>query len=152
MREGDRVIIKNFHPDFNGKLGIICFVHSADSVDVMVEGRKGKYPVGLLSCEIEVIHPSLKEISQKHHKWLKKMGWVGKLSPLEQLMLVVSECGEAANECRGDKPTPNFRLELADIILRTLGLAERYDIDMDRAIQDKTEINLKRKPDKRRKK
>ena len=49
--------------------------------------------------------------------------------------------GEAANECRGLKPTELFKYELADIILRTLGMAEDFKIDMDKAIQEKMEIN-----------
>ena len=36
---------------------------------------------------------SLGEISKKHRKWVKKMGWVGTKTPLEGLMLIVSEVG-----------------------------------------------------------
>lgn len=86
----------------------------------------------------------LNEISKKHHEWLKEMGWVGVTTPLEQLALITSEIGEAVNECRGEHPTEKFRLELADIILRTLGLAERFDIDMEKAIADKMEKNRAR--------
>jgi NTP pyrophosphatase (non-canonical NTP hydrolase) len=84
----------------------------------------------------------LNEVSKKHHEWLKEMGWVGVTTPLEQLALITSEIGEAVNECRGDKPTENFQLELADIILRTLGLAERFNIDMEAAITKKMALNF----------
>ena len=72
------------------------------------------------------------------------MGWVGVTTPLEQLALITSEIGEAVNECRGDKPTKKFELELADIILRTLGLAERFHIDMEAAIIKKMALNAKK--------
>ena len=72
------------------------------------------------------------------------MGWCGVTTPLEQLALITSEVGEAVNECRGDAPTENFRLELADIILRTCGLAERFDIDIEAAILKKMELNQQR--------
>jgi NTP pyrophosphatase (non-canonical NTP hydrolase) len=103
---------------------------------------------GLVSCclrmNIQNLFKPLARISARHYKWLKAMGWVGVTTPLEQLMLIVSECGEAANECRGKEPTAQFKLELADIILRTLGLAERYNIDMDAAIKEKMELNQKK--------
>lgn len=84
----------------------------------------------------------LNEISDKHHKWLEEMGWVGKLTTIELLMLVVGECGEAANEVRGEAPTEKFKHELADIILRTLGIAKRYNIDIEKAIEEKMAINV----------
>lgn len=79
----------------------------------------------------------LNEISKIHQKWLEEMGWVGVSTPLEQLALVASEVGEAVNECRGDQPTENLQYELADIILRVLGIAENQGIDLDSAIQKK---------------
>jgi len=75
--------------------------------------------------------------------WLKEMGWVGKTTLLEDLMLVVSECGEAANEVRGEKPTENFKTELADIILRVMGIAAKEGISLDDAIRDKMQHNFK---------
>lgn len=76
--------------------------------------------------------------------WLEEMDWVGKTTPLEDLMLVVSECGEAANEVRGDIPTKNFETELADIVLRVMGIAAKNNIHLGYAIKNKMEYNLKK--------
>lgn len=92
----------------------------------------------------------LNDVSKKHYEWLKSMGWVGVATPLEQVALIMSELGECANECRGEEPTENLRLELADVILRVLGLSERLGIDMEKAIEEKMEINSKRKKTKNR--
>ena len=73
---------------------------------------------------------NINETQKRHHAWLKEMGWVGVTTPLEQLALITSEVGEAVNECRGEKPTDKVGSELADIILRTLGLAENLGLNM----------------------
>jgi NTP pyrophosphatase (non-canonical NTP hydrolase) len=83
----------------------------------------------------------IKDIQALHCAWLRKMGWVGTTTPLEQLALICSEVGEAVNECRGPEPTPNFRLELADIVLRALGLADYLGLDLEAALLDKIAIN-----------
>ena len=81
-------------------------------------------------------------LAEKQLSWLKEMGWVGKTTLLEDLMLVVSECGEAANEVRGETPTDNFKTELADIVLRVMGIAAKQGISLDQAIRDKMQYNL----------
>jgi NTP pyrophosphatase (non-canonical NTP hydrolase) len=88
--------------------------------------------------------------SSMHHMWLRDMGWFGKTTLLEDLMLVVSECGEAANEVRGEAPTNNFKLELADIVLRVMGIAAKQGISLDNAIRGKMRHNLTngKKPDR----
>jgi NTP pyrophosphatase (non-canonical NTP hydrolase) len=68
------------------------------------------------------------------------MNWHNK-TVLEALALIGSEVGEAVNECRGEKPTENFGEELADIILRTLDLAEWQGIDIQKTILDKMAKN-----------
>jgi len=83
----------------------------------------------------------INELARKQHDWLVSVGWVGKTTPLEDIALIASEIGEAANECRGEKPTEKFGSELADIILRTLGLAEKEGIDMEAEISAKMAIN-----------
>ncbi|MDD4971871.1 MAG: MazG nucleotide pyrophosphohydrolase domain-containing protein [Paludibacter sp.] len=85
-----------------------------------------------------------------HCEWVKSMGWWNNKTPLESLMLVVSECGEAANEVRCDTPTDKFRYELADIVLRVFVIAKEHDIDIMRSIKDKMEINSKRDKNKDR--
>ena len=66
--------------------------------------------------------------------FLMRMEWWGKKTPLESLMLVVSEAGEAANEVRADQPTDHFPEELADIVLRVIGLAAEQNVDLGAAI------------------
>jgi len=88
----------------------------------------------------------LNDIKDRQEKWLKTMGWWKNKTPLESLMLVVSECGEAANEVRGAEPTANFEVELADIILRTLGLAAEHDIDIQQAVLSKMAKNQQLTP------
>lgn len=83
----------------------------------------------------------ISEIQKAHHEWLTEMGWAGVTTPLEQLALVASEVGEAVNECRGSTPTPNLPHELADIVLRVLGLAEQEGINMEAALLDKMSLN-----------
>ncbi len=85
----------------------------------------------------------LKQIASTNWEWVDRMGWHNK-TPLECLMLVVSECGEAANECRGEKPTNLFGEELADIILRTVDLAHDHGIDIQAEVLRKMEINASR--------
>lgn len=82
------------------------------------------------------------DLAEKQLKWLEDMGWVGNTTLLEDLMLVVSECGEAANEVRGEEPTDNFKTELADIILRVMGIAAKQGISLDDAIRAKMQHNL----------
>lgn len=88
----------------------------------------------------------LNALAARQAEWLKSMGWWKDKTRLESLMLVVSECGEAANEVRGLKPTDKFQTELADIILRTLGLAAENGIDIQQAVLNKMAKNLELKP------
>jgi NTP pyrophosphatase (non-canonical NTP hydrolase) len=83
----------------------------------------------------------LSEIQKNHYEWLKEMNWTGKTTPLEQLALIASEIGEAVNECRGEVPTENLKYELADIVLRSLGMAEQCGIDLEPVIIEKMEKN-----------
>lgn len=76
---------------------------------------------------------TIKELASEHNKWLVEMGW-NKATALEQLALIASEIGEAVNECRGEKPTDKLGSELADIILRTFGMAEQFGIDIEAEI------------------
>lgn len=87
---------------------------------------------------------TLSDIADQHYAWLCEMGWGECDRPLEKLMLVVSEVGEAANECRVDPPTPAFGSELADIVLRTMGIAKARGIDLEAEIVAKMAANAKR--------
>lgn len=75
-----------------------------------------------------MIPNSIYEVATEHRKWIESVGWAGKRTPLEALTLIASEVGEAANECRGDKPTAQLGEELADIILRVLDVT--IDLEM----------------------
>lgn len=85
----------------------------------------------------------INDIAKKHYAWLAEMGWT-KCTPLESLALIASEIGEAVNECRGEKPSSLLGAELADIILRTVGMAEHLGIDIGLEIEAKMEINKSR--------
>lgn len=87
---------------------------------------------------------SINAISRDHHNWLREMGWVGTTTLLEQLALVVSEVGEAVNECRGSEPTPALADELADIVLRVLGVFDRLGIEPAEALRSKMAKNRER--------
>jgi len=84
---------------------------------------------------------TLKNIALHHYQWLQSVGWAGKRTPLEDLALIASEIGEAANECRGEKPTDKLGTELADIILRVAGMAQENGIDIEAEVIAKMEIN-----------
>lgn len=83
---------------------------------------------------------SIKVLAERQFDWVERMNWHNK-TVLEALALISSEVGEAVNECRGEKPTEKLGEELADIILRTLDLAQWQGIDISKAISDKMDIN-----------
>jgi NTP pyrophosphatase (non-canonical NTP hydrolase) len=85
----------------------------------------------------------LKELAKKQHDWVERMGWHNK-TVLEALALIASEVGEAVNECRHEKPSENFGEELADIILRTIDLAETCGVDIQAEVLHKMAINEER--------
>jgi NTP pyrophosphatase (non-canonical NTP hydrolase) len=72
------------------------------------------------------------------------MGWTDKTTTLEDIALIASEIGEAANECRGEKIGDGLKDELADIILRTLGTARKAGINIESAIVEKMRKNRER--------
>jgi NTP pyrophosphatase (non-canonical NTP hydrolase) len=82
----------------------------------------------------------LNEIADQQFAICESNGWHNK-TVLECLMLIVTEVGEAAEECRGEVPTANFETELADIILRTADLAKQFGIDLDAVVAAKLELN-----------
>ncbi len=84
---------------------------------------------------------TITELAKEHNKWLVEMGW-NKTNPLEQLALIASEIGEAVNECRGTEPTDKLGSELADIMLRTMGMAEQFGINIEAEIVMKMAKNF----------
>jgi NTP pyrophosphatase (non-canonical NTP hydrolase) len=85
----------------------------------------------------------INNIAEKNYQWVESMGWHNK-SVLEALALVASEVGEAINECRQEEPSPAFKEELADIVLRVLDIAHWQGINIEEAILQKMEINQAR--------
>lgn len=88
-------------------------------------------------------YTTLKEIAEKQFDWVERMGWHNG-TVLEKLALIASEVGEAVNECRGEKPTPAFGEELADIILRTVDLALEQGVDIELEVVRKMAKNERR--------
>jgi NTP pyrophosphatase (non-canonical NTP hydrolase) len=82
----------------------------------------------------------INEIADRQHEWLCRVGWMN-ATPLEDLALIASEVGEAVNECRGEKPTQKLGTELADIVLRTLGMARKLNIDIAADMEAKMALN-----------
>ena len=78
----------------------------------------------------------LNHIAKKHFNWIDSVGW-NNGTVLEKLALVSSEIGEAVDECQGPTPTPEFAIELADIILRVVAISESFSFD----IQVKVSLN-----------
>ena len=86
---------------------------------------------------------NINELAKQNYDWVERMGWHNKTT-LEALALVASEVGEAINECRGEKPTPEFAEELADIVLRVLDIAHWQGIDIEKELQAKMLKNEQR--------
>lgn len=79
-------------------------------------------------------------IIERHYAWLVKMGYTN-ATPLESLALITSEIGEAVNECRAGEPKEGLAEELADIVLRTFGLARTLGYDIEAIMLAKIEKN-----------
>jgi NTP pyrophosphatase (non-canonical NTP hydrolase) len=95
---------------------------------------------------------NLNKIASEIAEYIKAKGFVtpdniddpnSRVMMLGKLMLVVTEVSEAAEAARdGDKD--HFEEELADIIIRVLGIAAACRIDLEDAIQQKMFKNEKR--------
>jgi NTP pyrophosphatase (non-canonical NTP hydrolase) len=71
----------------------------------------------------------------------------------ELLMLLMEECGELARACRKHTSVKSdaareekemLEHELADILMYTLAIANKFGVDLEKAFRDKEEINKKR--------
>lgn len=85
----------------------------------------------------------MQDIIDRHWAWLQSMGY-DQATPLEALALVTSEIGEAVNECRNGPPTREFGHELADIVLRVMGIAKQHNVDLVEEIVQKIATNDRR--------
>ena len=82
----------------------------------------------------------IKQLQKEQYAWLKEVGWTTQTA-LEDCALICSEIGELVNECRGNKPTERFGVELADIVLRCVGVAGKQGIDLEAEILNKMILN-----------
>lgn len=73
------------------------------------------------------------KIAISHHSWLEQKGW-NKSTPLESTGMISSEIGETTKECYRNIPSEKFKEEMADIVLRIIGLTQRYNIDIDQSL------------------
>jgi|688.fasta_scaffold962294_2 NTP pyrophosphatase (non-canonical NTP hydrolase) len=91
-------------------------------------------------------HRNLIECYQRRqYSFVEKQGWHNK-TRLEALALLSSEVGEAINEARNPRKGvgESYYLELADIFLRLVDLAEVEGIDLEYWIQTKMRMNENR--------
>jgi NTP pyrophosphatase (non-canonical NTP hydrolase) len=82
----------------------------------------------------------LNDIAYRQWRWVESLGWHNKTT-LESLALIASEVEEAINEAGVDPPTEHFAEQLADIILRTLDLAETHKINIQQVVLNKLNKN-----------
>lgn len=74
-------------------------------------------------------------------QWGRGKGFItSKGNMLAKLMLVVTECAEAAEDVRHER-WDHFPEELADIVIRCFNIAGALNIDLEKAIETKMEVN-----------
>ena len=98
---------------------------------------------------------TIEELQREAHETACVKGWWDNPREiLSQLMLMVTELAEAAEECRvtediaswcaiNGKPE-GFPIELADCIIRIADTAQRYGIDLTEALRVKMDFNKTR--------
>jgi len=87
----------------------------------------------------------LREFQKKVYDDAKEKGLWDTLTVIGGLHRVLAEVNEAIDEYEDeDRNWYNFRLELADIVLMTMSVAERTSINLESAMIEKYKINLKR--------
>jgi len=111
-----------------------CVDSAACAYRIRTQAKKGN---NMISLDI---------IAGRHYAWLLEMGYVQDTTPLEMLTLIVSEIGEAANECRSRNRVPSDRFgeELADIVLRAIGIMQHYNIPIEETIIRKMGTNAEK--------
>jgi NTP pyrophosphatase (non-canonical NTP hydrolase) len=96
----------------------------------------------------------ISELQKEVHLNAVKHGWwEGEANIPEKLALIHSEISEALEDYRKERMTPRlvednkpegFPVELADVIIRTLDLAEALGFNLEYFIKEKHEFNKKR--------
>lgn len=95
--------------------------------------------------------PTMKDFQTYIREMEEERGFADE-TPVEQCLLLGEEIGElfkAIRKCAGMKTDEqrdcgSVDLELADILIYTCCLANRFDIDLEKAFRKKEEINKKR--------
>lgn len=96
----------------------------------------------------------IRNMQHKVHELAKEKGWWDDpRTPMECLMLIVTELAEAAEDLRtgnmcppyvpGHKPE-GFGIELADAVIRIMDLAEYMGYDLEHLMERKHEYNRTR--------
>ena len=95
----------------------------------------------MLSAGLAVIGDAI-HANKIAHGWkvTRPEDWQDQHEVLAVLMLVVTEIAEAAEAFRHDDKA-NFAEELADVMIRTIGLAHGLEIDLGAAIEAKMAKN-----------
>jgi len=132
---------------------------SIDLIDSVMANMKAE-DRGILLAIIESKYAPLRVMARDIHEHAKKQGFwnVPPETRIPQaLALIHSEVSEALEEARNLEFVPNliyqaggggkpvgFPIELADIVIRVMDLAEALGIDLNRAIRIKHNFNLTR--------
>lgn len=94
-------------------------------------------------------NPTLKDYQKYVSDMILERGFKDE-SISELLMLMMEECGELARACRKytsaksdihRQEKDNLEHELADIFMYTLAIANKFDLDLEKAFRSKEEIN-----------
>jgi hypothetical protein len=78
----------------------------------------------------------LNSIAKTHYSWLEEMKW-NNTTNLESAGMIASEIGEAISEAINpldQLKKQTLTLELSDILLRCLGLSQRFNYDLNQAV------------------
>lgn len=101
------------------------------------------------------LQSSAHEVAVEHGFWpaelvFEKNDYVYDLIVAQKMALIQAEVTEALEELRLDSPLAErkdkIKEELADVVIRTMDLAEALGLDLAEAIHDKIEKNKAREP------
>lgn len=86
----------------------------------------------------------IRELQKEAYETAKRNGYEVDCEVLEQLKGISGEVIEATASYTHGYKSDFLESELADIIIRTMTLAEHLDIDLEQAILDKMKLNKER--------
>ncbi|MCC6643375.1 hypothetical protein IT411_01380 [Candidatus Peregrinibacteria bacterium] len=97
-------------------------------------------------------NPTLQDYQQYVRDMIEERGFKDETIQ-DLLMLLMEECGELARACRkytsiksdaNREQQENLQHELADILMYVFAIANKYQLDLEKAFRDKEEINKQR--------